>query len=260
MKYKVEFLTGLACQWRVFWLSAKAVWSSLLQLASSICFSVIDNGKIRTADPGRSDAVQDPASPEDLVKTCMWLPGLLVTLVLACLVMRAQYGLPIRETCLALLMAFLFSFLAVQATGATGEILLPLHFNHPITKHPMEIDITPLTAASTSSQVVLGAEASGQGWTLAKMQSFSLLGGALCAIGASQAAGKPSLPALYRPVADYAPYRSYGRFSSRIPAAYITEKTVAGPGHRDHVREFHCPRRLCLVRICKQLCQRRRCS
>lgn len=55
----------------------------------------------------------------------MWLPGLLVTLVLACLVMKVQYGLPIRETCLALLMAFLFSFLAVQATGTTGEILYP---------------------------------------------------------------------------------------------------------------------------------------
>ena len=53
----------------------------------------------------------------------MWLPGLLITLTLACLVMKLQYGLPVREACLALLMAFLFSLIAVQATGATGEIL-----------------------------------------------------------------------------------------------------------------------------------------
>lgn len=161
-------LTELACQWRAFWLPAKAVWSNLLQLASSKLPFVIESRKFQKADPRKFDVVEDPASPEELVKTWMWLPGLLVTLILACLVMKIQYGLPIRETCLTLLMAFLFSFLAVQATGTT--------------------DITPLTAASTSSQVVLGAEASGQGWTLAKMQRLSLLGGALSAIGASQAA------------------------------------------------------------------------
>ncbi|KAL9064218.1 MAG: hypothetical protein Q9161_009012 [Pseudevernia consocians] len=167
-RIKLKFLAELACQWRIFWLPAKAVWNKLSQLASSSFPSVIESKKFQKADPGKSDAVEDPASPEDLVKTWMWLPGLLVTLILACLVMKIQYGLPIRETCLALLMAFLFSFLAIQATGTT--------------------DITPLTAASTSSQVVLGAEASGQGWTLAKMQRLSLLGGALSAIGASQAA------------------------------------------------------------------------
>ena len=70
-------------------------------------------------------------------------------------------------------------------------------------------DITPLTAASASSQVVLGAEASGQGWTLAKLQRLSLLGGALTAIGASQAAGELSLSSFPMPVADSA-YRPYG--------------------------------------------------
>lgn len=121
VKDKVEISTELACQWRAFWLPAKAVWSNLLQLASSNLPFVIESRKFPKAD--QEDVVEDPASPEELVKTWMWLPGLLVTLVLACLVMKIQYGLPIRETCLTLLMAFLFSFLAVQATGTTGEIL-----------------------------------------------------------------------------------------------------------------------------------------
>ncbi len=93
-----------------------------MQLASSTFPSVIESRKFEKNDSEKSDAIEDPALPEELLKTWMWLPGLLVTLVLACLVMKIQYSLPVRETCLALLMAFLFSFLAVQATGATGEI------------------------------------------------------------------------------------------------------------------------------------------
>ena len=122
-----------------------------------------------------------------------------------------------------------------------------------------ETDITPLTPSSTSSQLVLGAEASGQGWTLAKMQRLTLLGGALSAIGASQAAGNLNVSSLLRSVADSS-YRPYGRLPSRIPAAYVTETTVAGPGHWDRVREFHRSRRLCPVRLRIQLRQRRRCN
>ena len=94
-----------------------------MQVASSSFPSLIESRKFQKLDSENTDAIEDSASPEELVKSWMWLPGLLVTLVLACMVMKIQYGLPVRETCLALLMAFLFSFLAVQATGATGQSL-----------------------------------------------------------------------------------------------------------------------------------------
>ena len=145
--------------------------------------------KLQSETKGQSDTVEESAPPEQLVKTWMWLPGLIVTFVLACLVMKIQYSMPIRETILALLMAFLFSFLAVQSTGATGETLRQLCSLLTTMLNVYDIDITPLTAVSTSSQVVLGAETSAQGWTAAKAQRLSLLGGALSAIGASQAAG-----------------------------------------------------------------------
>lgn len=51
----------------------------------------------------------------------MWLPGLLVVLVMACVVMKGQFGMPVGEILLALFLAFFFSFLAIQSTGATGE-------------------------------------------------------------------------------------------------------------------------------------------
>ena len=129
----------------------------------------------------------------------------------------------------------------------------------PLLLSTHQIDITPLTAASTSSQVVLGAEASGQGWNLAKLQRLSLLGGALSAIGASQAAGELNLPSFPMPTADSV-CRPYGGLPSRIPTTYITKTTVAGSGHWDHLRELHCSRRLRLIRLCIQLRQRRRCN
>jgi len=73
----------------------------------------------------KPDAIEDPTSAEDQIKTWMWLPGLLVTIILACMVMKFQYSMPVRETFIALFMAFLFSFLAVQSTGATGKTQAP---------------------------------------------------------------------------------------------------------------------------------------
>jgi uncharacterized membrane protein YjgN (DUF898 family) len=50
----------------------------------------------------------------------MWLPGLILVILLTCLITKQQYGMPVLETLLALFLAFFFSFLAIQATGATG--------------------------------------------------------------------------------------------------------------------------------------------
>ena len=69
----------------------------------------------------KENLVEDPAAAEDCVTLWMWLPGLVIVLILTVLVMRIQYDMPVGETCLALFLAFFFSFLAVQATGATGK-------------------------------------------------------------------------------------------------------------------------------------------
>ncbi len=53
----------------------------------------------------------------------------------------------------------------------------------------MAIDITPLTAASKASQIILGSATKDQGWTVQNSQRMNLLGGALASIGAGQAAG-----------------------------------------------------------------------
>lgn len=63
----------------------------------------------------------DPALRHEQVAMWMWLPGLIVVLVMACVVMKRQFDMPVGEILLALFLAFFFSFLAIQSTGATGE-------------------------------------------------------------------------------------------------------------------------------------------
>jgi uncharacterized oligopeptide transporter (OPT) family protein len=64
-------------------------------------------------------------------------------------------------------LAFFFSFLAIQCTGVT--------------------DITPLTAASKASQIILGGATKGEGWSTTTAQRLNLLGGSLASMGGEQA-------------------------------------------------------------------------
>jgi hypothetical protein len=112
----------LACQWRVFWLTGRAVWSGVSKLISPSYSSIERRSSYAEEEHQNGGLIEDPASPEDSVKTWMWCPGLIATLVLTCVVMRVQYEMPVGEALLALFLAFFFSFLAIQATGATGRI------------------------------------------------------------------------------------------------------------------------------------------
>ncbi|KAI4753708.1 oligopeptide transporter [Aureobasidium sp. EXF-3400] len=154
--------TEIACQWRLLLISAKALCRMILQICSR---------KRRPSHPKHSNGESNEQdSFKGRIKLRMWLPGLILTLVMACIVLKYRFNMPLSEVLLAMFLAFFFSFLAVQSTGAT--------------------DITPLTAASKASQVVLGAATKGEGWSMLQAQRLNLIGGALASIGANQAAGK----------------------------------------------------------------------
>ncbi|KAK2740385.1 hypothetical protein FQN57_006125 [Myotisia sp. PD_48] len=150
----------LACQWKIFWLTGVEVFKAVRKVIS----------RLRTkhryeplSEPGPHLTSPTPGE----IKRWMWLPGLVVVLILTCMVTNWQYHIPVSASLLAMFLAFIFSFIAIQATGAT--------------------DITPLTAISKASQLVLGATTRGPGWTLERSQRVNLLGGALASLGANQA-------------------------------------------------------------------------
>jgi hypothetical protein len=111
----------LACQWRIFILSGKVLYRGTLRV-----WARVTNRKERETftekyDDEDNNKTIDPASRDEQVPTWMWLPGLVVVLVMACVVMKNQFDMPVGEILLALFLAFFFSFLAIQSTGATGE-------------------------------------------------------------------------------------------------------------------------------------------
>jgi len=111
--------------------------------------------------------VEDICSDDQLVQWWMWFPLLVIMIIMFCVVLGVQFDLPVGMSILSLFLAFFFSFLAVQCAGVT--------------------DITPLTAASKASQIVLGGATKGEGWTIHHAQRQNLLGGSLASMGAGQA-------------------------------------------------------------------------
>lgn len=114
-----------------------------------------------------SDMVKDSASDEELIKLWMWLPLLIVCIICCCVVLGVEFDMPVGMSLLSVFLAFFFSFLAVQCAGVT--------------------DITPLTAASKASQIVLGGATKGENWGVTHAQRLNLLGGSLASMGANQA-------------------------------------------------------------------------
>ena len=107
----------------MFLLTGKAVYNGISDGYRILVARFQGKGYVQVHKPQKTkDAtVVDSASDDEIVKLWMWLPGLVAVVALTCVVMRGQFGMPIMETLLALFLAFFFSFLAVQATGATGK-------------------------------------------------------------------------------------------------------------------------------------------
>ena len=121
----------------------------------------------RSQAPEENELIEDPAADHELVKFWMWGPLLLLRIIACCLVLGLQFGMPVGESLLSVFLAFFFTILAVQCTGVT--------------------DITPLTAASKASQIILGGATKGEHWGVDKARQLNLLGGSLASMGANQA-------------------------------------------------------------------------
>lgn len=111
--------------------------------------------------------VEDPALPEDQVKTWWWVLGLVVTVIVAMIIFQFQWEMHPGLTILACILAFLFAFLVIQIGGVTDQ--------------------APLTAASKASQLVFGGATSGSHYSVRHAQKLNLVAGGLASGGADVA-------------------------------------------------------------------------
>ncbi|KAL2022107.1 hypothetical protein VTK56DRAFT_6151 [Thermocarpiscus australiensis] len=164
-------MAELFVQYKVIWIGFKSLWN---QACDGINGSLQKRGKSSAffAKHGATmvkheNHVEDPFPPEQQVRDWMWLLGLLVTTVLGFLIFHFQWEMHPGLTLLAIVLAFLFSFLAIQIGAVT--------------------DTTPLTAASKATQLVFGGATSHSGYTIHHAQKLNLVAGAISSGGADMA-------------------------------------------------------------------------
>jgi len=110
------------------------------------------------------DLIYDPAPPEEQVPWWMWSGGILFAIFLSCLVLGLQYQMNVGMTILAIVLAFIFSFIGAESSGRTNVI--------------------PVTTIGNTSQLVVGGASKGH-YSIQKSQLLNTMGGML-ALGASE--------------------------------------------------------------------------
>lgn len=158
----------LGVQYKLIWFALKSAWKGM---AMGMNVVVNKAGKRSTFLEKQSHikaehVIKDSAPDEDQVKLWQWGPPLIIVIVATCIVLGLQYHLDPGMSILAVLLGFIFAFLAIQCTGVT--------------------DTTPLTTAAKATQLILGGATSGAGYVTETAQRMNLIGGAIASGAASQ--------------------------------------------------------------------------
>lgn len=164
-------MAELLVQYKVIGIGFKAIWN---QSCGGINNYLVSKGKSSpffarhgAVREKSEDMVEDPAPSKDQVKNWMWILGLLVTVVIGMIIFQLQWQMHPGLTILACILAFLFSFLAIQIGAVT--------------------DNAPITAASKASQLVFGAATSSAHYSVTHAQKLNLVAGGLASGGADVA-------------------------------------------------------------------------
>lgn len=112
----------LACQWKVFWLTGVEIYKACKNILSRLQESRHKYGPLTEEEDLKVDQAINGG-----IKMWMWLPGLIAVLILTCVVSKLQFDIPVASSILSLVLAFTFSVIAIQSTGATGM------YSHPYT-------------------------------------------------------------------------------------------------------------------------------
>lgn len=158
----------LGVQYKLIWFALKSAWKGIAMAMNS---GVNKMGKKSTFLEKQSHikaehVIKDSAPEEDQVQLWQWGPGLIIIIIATCIILGLQYHLDVGMSILAVLLGFVFAFLAIQCTGVT--------------------DTTPLTTAAKATQLILGGATSGAGFPTVTAQRMNLIGGAIASGAASQ--------------------------------------------------------------------------
>jgi uncharacterized oligopeptide transporter (OPT) family protein len=135
----------------------KTIYSSFVQLLAPLI------KPLRRKQIDEKYLIHDPAPPHERVPMWMWGGGVLVSILFSCLILGLQYKQNVGITLIAILFAFLFSFIGAESCGRTN--------------------IIPVTTIGNASQLVIGGVT--HAYPIKSAQLYNTTGG-LLALGASE--------------------------------------------------------------------------
>lgn len=115
--------------------------------------------------PVFEDAIPDPAPKEQQVPLLYVLVGLALSILMTILVCALQFHMNAGNAILAIILAFLFSFIGIQSSGTT--------------------DINPLSSVAKASQLIVGGAIKGEGRTGPSAQLENLIAGSIASSAAA---------------------------------------------------------------------------
>ncbi|KAH7915483.1 OPT oligopeptide transporter protein-domain-containing protein [Hygrophoropsis aurantiaca] len=140
---------------------------TLFLAARNAMHTMLGRFRMFSGDDDAKDAIFDPVPEEERVPLWLWGSVLLTSIVITCIVMGVQFGQNVGVTLLAILFAFLFSFIGCESSGRTN--------------------INPVTSIGNASQLIFGGLGKGRGYSVQRGELLNTLSG-LLALGAAEQA------------------------------------------------------------------------
>jgi uncharacterized oligopeptide transporter (OPT) family protein len=145
--------------------SAPIFWRSFQHAYRTIKFEYQSWSSRRTGRPFTGTLRQedislgDPALPHEQVPVWAWTTGLALSVSGTIIVGKLSFDMDVGVSILALILAFIFSFIGVQSSGTT--------------------DVNPIGPIAKASQLVIGGVTRGEGIPISAAQTANLLAGSI---------------------------------------------------------------------------------
>lgn len=121
-------------------------------------------------DAEKTKLIDDPSPPEDQVSWKLWAPLLVIMVVVQIVVLSKVFGVNAGIAVLSIILGFIWSFIAVQSAGVTGQSSSGKVDGRTVTDE-LTADVNPVSTTAKCSQLVVGGITQGfnypvndQGW------------------------------------------------------------------------------------------------
>lgn len=145
-------MSEIGANYKILWAASKSVSKSVIR-------------RFRKIDTHEETLIYDPAPAHEQVPWWMWSGGIVLSIFFSCLVLGLQFHQNVGVTILAIVFAFILSFISAESAGRTN--------------------ITPVTSVGNASQLIIGGITRNH-YTLANAQLQNTMGGMLASGAALQ--------------------------------------------------------------------------